>query len=159
MAEDAVHQCLLNLVLNSIEALAGQGENTVKAKPVGKNAGRVEISAQRESLPNGRDSLVYCVSDNGPGLDAFVMDVQHDGPFGSNKEGGSGIGLYATRKAAHEMGAELRFISTPGQGTQAVLRLFESAEKDGLAAGGAGSGPGSGPGSEPGSEPESEVEG
>lgn len=114
MAREAAHQCLCNLVLNAIEALEDSPPKT--------GVGQVFIRSERK-ITRDRDLLCYRVSDNGPGLpEGFDKSAPR---FASSKEGGSGIGLFATRKLAHEVGGALAFESGP-QGTEAILELEHS---------------------------------
>lgn len=122
MAPEAVRQCLLNLALNAMEALQEKKE---------KNAGAVSgappfliIAVSRERLPDGSAAILYTVKDNGPGIPEEMADAATS--FRTSKETGSGIGLFATRKLAHEMGADLRFSSEPGKGTEAALWLRDN---------------------------------
>lgn len=105
---EAVHECLLNLVLNAVEAL----------KETGRTDGRVRLAVTREKRDGG-ECVVYRVEDNGPGL----PEEGAAGSFGSLKSGGSGIGLFATRKRAREMGADFSLESAPGKGVTAALTL------------------------------------
>ena len=108
----SVHHCLLNLVLNALEACAVAGTR--------RGGGFVRFSSLRDNTVNG-ESIVYIIEDNGFG----VAQKLEAGPVGfySTKEGGSGIGLFSTRKTAHEMGAELHFFEQEGGGVKAVLSV------------------------------------
>lgn len=117
MAAEAVHQCLLNLALNAVEALQGRGQEQDGAN----GQPRLCISVSRERLPEGDGAILYTVKDNGPGMPRQMAD--RPDPFWSSKAAGSGIGLFATRKTAHEIGADLHIASLPGRGTTASLRL------------------------------------
>lgn len=108
---EAVHQCLSNLLLNAIEALEGRaGEK------------KILLSTARETSAQ-KSVLRYRVRDNGPGLPQG-LDGSGGPRFMSSKEKGSGIGLFATRKLALEMGGGLSFRSGP-EGTEASLELPE----------------------------------
>ena len=118
-----VYQCLLNLALNALEACTDTPQH---AGP------RVTITTRRERLENGEPCIAWHVRDNGPGMEAHAgtrakadkpQEETTDEAFHSRKAGGSGIGLFATRRTAREMGAELEFSSPDGGGTLAVLRL------------------------------------
>lgn len=120
MAEEAVHQCLLNLVLNSVEALSA---NAAAQSSEEKSPPAVKITVRRARLPNGGSAVSYAVTDNGPGMPDSLWE---HGVFQSGKIGGSGIGLFSTRKLAHEMGATLSFTSSQGQGTEVLLQLHDN---------------------------------
>lgn len=109
---EAAHQCLSNLLLNAIEALEGRaGEK------------KILLSAAREKTSAQNSVLRYSVGDNGPGLPQG-LDGSGGPRFMSSKEKGSGIGLFATRKLALEMGGGLSFRSGP-EGTEASLEIPE----------------------------------
>jgi signal transduction histidine kinase len=118
MAPEAVHQCLLNLTLNAVEALQSRAENSgsADAQPL------LRLAVNRERQPDGSDAVLYTVTDNGPGMPTEAA-ADAAGTFWTSKATGNGIGLFATRKIAHAMGADLQFVSRPGQGTQALLLL------------------------------------
>ena len=69
-----LEQALLNLVLNAIDAVDAEG--------------RVEISADASSS----EVLRIEVSDDGPGVDAAVIDRIFN-PFFTTKDSGTGLGL------------------------------------------------------------------
>ena len=121
MASEAVRECLLNLALNAMEAMRDKAEKERSAGVVSNIPPFLGIRVSRERLPDGSAAILYTVTDNGPGIPQEIADAT--APFLTSKETGSGIGLFATRKLAHEMGAELRFVSEPGQGTEATLLL------------------------------------
>ena len=155
MAEEPMHQCLLNLVLNALEAFEpgsfdsgvpgfgtfGLGAGTSEAlesglsffappgvsPQAGEDGSRREppvviVTVAWEENPRGKSSLYYAVCDNGPGIPDDMRENLGES-FRSGKKGGSGIGLFATRRIVHEMGGELRFTTQVGQGTEARLLL------------------------------------
>ena len=124
MAPEAVRECLLNLALNAMEALQDEEKRNAGEAPGAPPF--LGISVSRERLPDGSAAILYTVKDNGPGIPREMADATAS--FRTGKETGSGIGLFATRKRAHEMGAELRFASGPGQGTEAALWLKDNKE-------------------------------
>ena len=189
MPEEAVHQCLLNLVLNALESfdafgapgtpafiLSKPSESNVDSadtrqdlantdteaygcspleRPVGSalaahiasgpgewgeaavqsaatgvaGSGTARLVTVRITREGGREGgsfgekrLCYRIVDNGPGFPEATGE-RPEQAFHSGKETGSGIGLFATRKIAHEIGAELRFAARPGGGTECTLLL------------------------------------
>jgi signal transduction histidine kinase len=94
-----LRQCLINLVRNASEALAGKPSGTVvlRTRHVGN---RVHID----------------VEDDGAGIPADVLPRMFD-PFFSTKEGGSGLGLALTQQILKDHGGDLLVQSTVGRGT------------------------------------------
>ncbi len=78
---ELIEQVLINLLLNSLHAAAGQ------------EGGRIEMKA----ILDGRGRIIIQVRDNGPGIPPDNIEEIFV-PFFSTKEGGSGIGLSLSRQ-------------------------------------------------------------
>lgn len=143
MDAELAHHCLLNLALNALEACAPAGaspaptstplsagplpfKNTTPPAPTGKATPVVHLRCARNRLPSGAQEIVYTISDNGSGLPEHMAEEKVL-PFATTKEQGSGIGLFATRKSVHEMGAELSFTRRKTGGTEVRLTMNNSA--------------------------------
>ncbi|HEY5947597.1 MAG TPA: ATP-binding protein [Kofleriaceae bacterium] len=94
-----MRQCLINLVRNASEALAG------------KPSGTVVLRTRRAG-----DRIRIDVEDDGAGIAADVLPRMFD-PFFSTKEGGSGLGLALTQQIVKDHGGDLAVQSTVGRGT------------------------------------------
>ena len=94
-----IQQVILNLVRNSIEALAG------------RKTRRVIIATAQLC-----DTIEITVSDTGPGLPASIQDRPFE-PFVSTKSGGTGIGLNICRTIVEAHGGEISFRTESGKGT------------------------------------------
>jgi two-component system sensor histidine kinase HydH len=102
--QDQLQQLLLNLVLNSLDAL-----------PQG---GTVEIE-----LRSARDNFVELyVRDSGPGIAPHILPKVFE-TFVSSKETGVGLGLPLSRRLAEEQGGTLTGYNLPEGGACFVLRL------------------------------------
>lgn len=101
---DLVDQVLINLVLNSIQALKGE---------VG---GKIVINAH---IGRGGRTLIE-VSDNGPGIVESALDKIFI-PFFTTKKGGTGIGLALARQIMRLHGGNITVRSVPGQETSFTL--------------------------------------
>jgi signal transduction histidine kinase len=94
--------------------------NAVEAYDALPEERRIRVAAS--ARVSGTDALVS-FADQGSGMNeeqrarAFV-------PFGSQKRGGTGFGLYNARKVARQIhGGDLRIESTPGAGTTVTMTL------------------------------------
>jgi len=100
---DRFRQALLNLVLNSMEALDGEGEVRIE--------GRVE---------EGR--LTLEVIDDGPGFPARLLG-QGVRPFATERSAGTGLGLAIVRRTVHDAGGTIELSNAPGGGAVVTLRV------------------------------------
>jgi PAS domain S-box-containing protein len=108
---DAVKQCLVNLIKNSIEAMPGGGTITLDL-----------------GLENGE--VLVKVIDQGVGMTEHEQD-QAFNPFYSTKEGGSGLGLPMIKKIIEESGGHVELASVPGVGTTVSLYLSPALDVEG----------------------------
>jgi signal transduction histidine kinase len=107
-----VEQAILNLVVNACQAMKSGGELTLSARPL------------REG---DQDYIEIGVRDTGPGMTPEEVDVIFD-PFMTSKPGGTGIGLAMVKKIVDAHGGKLVVESTPGRGTEVIMRFPGSAE-------------------------------
>jgi PAS domain S-box-containing protein len=87
-----IEQILINLALNSLEAIKGSG------KPTGN------IIVQTRLLPN--ETIETTVTDNGPGIDADMAGRMFS-PFQTSKSSGMGMGLSISRSIVEAHGGKL----------------------------------------------------
>jgi signal transduction histidine kinase len=104
---EMLFQVLLNLVRNSVEAVAEIQD------------GEVTLSAQR----TGRSGVSIRVEDNGPGLPPEIRDRLFE-PFTTTKSNGTGLGLSIARKLTSALGGRLEISPGPDRGLTAKL-VFE----------------------------------
>lgn len=100
MDANAIHQALMNLITNAIDAVPEKkGAISVKT--------RYDAEAQRAEV---------MVADNGPGVNPEVEQSIFE-VFSSTKgQRGTGLGLAVTRKIVREHGGDISFSSKKGQG-------------------------------------------
>lgn len=110
--ERLVKQCLLNLMLNAIQAMEGarQANETVPADQL--------IVRCRQDGEQARVDVI----DTGPGISPEDQERVWEVYF-SRKKTGSGLGLPTARRIAEEHGGSLELVSEPGKGTDFILRL------------------------------------
>ncbi len=102
---DRLHQVLLNLFLNGIEAMDHGGVLTVRAEAAAAGR-RMEIR----------------VSDTGSGIQPEDLPSIFE-PYFTTKPGGTGLGLAIAHNIVEAMGGEIAVQSAPGAGTTFTLRI------------------------------------
>lgn len=98
-----IHQVLLNLMLNAIQAIDGPGTVTVT----------VDTTSAMASV---------AVQDTGPGIPPETLPNIFR-PFFTTKGHGTGLGLSLAKRIAEDHGGELRVTSMQGQGSTFTLLL------------------------------------
>jgi signal transduction histidine kinase len=106
-----IQQVVLNLLLNSLDALADQRGAS--------GGGRIEVRATAE---NGQ--VRFEVRDDGPGMDPQDLGRVFD-PFFSKKKrpDASGLGMFICYSIVHNHGGDMRVESEPGMGFQVHVTL------------------------------------
>jgi PAS domain S-box-containing protein len=99
---EKLKQVLINLVANARDALHEGGSLRVRVF--------------------GDDEPCFEVSDDGPGIDASVLENVFD-PFFTTKEAGTGLGLAIVRKIVGQHAGSVDIDSTPGKGTRVTVKL------------------------------------
>ncbi len=95
--------CILNVLINSIEAMPGGGTLTIKTE---KNDGQFKIS----------------ISDTGAGV-AKENILKIFEPFFTTKKDGLGLGLATTKRIIEEHGGKIDFDSWDGKGSTVTISL------------------------------------
>lgn len=98
-----IHTCLTNLVSNALDAclLSDKKGTEVLIK-----------------LDEGRDKLIFEVSDNGSGIDHEIKNKIFTTFFTTKGGGGTGLGLLTTRKIVQEHGGKILVESQKGKGAK-----------------------------------------
>ena len=126
---DQVLQVLLNVLMNSLQALAQGGEIALRVqaarKPAVERSGLGRRATDRLN-PRGRgpdvDVVEVRVRDNGPGIPAAVLARVFD-PFFTTRTQGTGLGLSICQSIVREHGGTISIESTVGQGTTVTIDL------------------------------------
>jgi two-component system, NtrC family, sensor histidine kinase HydH len=100
---DQLHQVLLNLIGNALQAIGGHG--------------RVELHTYREG-----DRAVVEVRDTGPGFALEILPKAFS-PFVTTKADGTGLGLAISKRIVEEHGGTVAAENLPGRGARLSLRL------------------------------------
>ncbi|AXT35096.1 response regulator [Phaeobacter sp. LSS9] len=125
---------LMNLVLNSRDAIMSSGEGTcitLKARPVptpqghpGAKPGQIDQKLDASDAAASHPYVELSVTDDGPGMNDATLARCTD-PFFTTKDGnsGTGLGLSMVYGFARHSSGDLRVYSRPGHGTTVQLTL------------------------------------
>jgi PAS domain S-box-containing protein len=102
----ALEQVVLNLVTNARQAMEGGGEIRIITRRAAGDCGWIEL----------------VVADTGPGIPPEIASKIFD-PFFSTKATGTGLGLSITYRIVRDHGGTIDVRSTPGHGTEFILRF------------------------------------
>lgn len=102
---DLLHQVLVNLLVNALEALERTEDR------------RVEIRTASDA-----DQVALEVEDSGPGIPRDVLDRIFE-PFFTTKAAGTGLGLAIARSIVQELGGQLEAQSGEGGGAEFRMTL------------------------------------
>ncbi len=103
----AIHQVLMNLLTNAIEAVPSK-------------TGLITLKTQ--FLPQKHEALIS-VSDNGCGIDPERHEEIFEAFRSTKGQRGTGLGLAVTRKIVQEHGGSVQVESDPGQGATFIISL------------------------------------
>lgn len=120
MDPEGIHQCLLNLVTNAIDAcLETDPEN---------GSQRIVVSVAKTD----DDQIRYRVTDTCCGMDEATQARLFQRFFTTKGERGTGIGLMLTRSIVHRHNGSISVSSQPGEGSCFTIHLPASASKPSL---------------------------
>jgi len=117
-----LEQILMNLVLNSKDAMPRGGQVVIETAEVTLESDNPAWEQQAEAPPTGRYALL-AVTDNGHGMDADTLQHIWE-PFFTTKPAGkgTGLGLSVVYGSVKQSGGFVRVDSEPGRGT--VIRVY-----------------------------------
>lgn len=105
---DGLKQILLNLIMNSLAALAGAG---------GQAGGQVTVSAEP-----AQGGVLVSVADDGPGFSPEALQHALE-PFFTTRPTGTGLGLAIVHKLVQDHGGRLEIDSGQGRGARVSVFL------------------------------------
>ena len=120
-----VHQVLMNLVTNAVQAMPAGGTLRVSLDAARFAAGRTATIGSVEA----GDYVVLTVADTGTGIARDIIERIFD-PFFTTKEvgTGTGLGLSLVHGIVTELGGAIDLASVPGQGSEFTVYLPRSGE-------------------------------
>lgn len=102
---DQIKQVVLNLLLNSMDAMP--------------NGGKIEVSTRGEN-----EHIVLQLADSGIGMDEGTREKIFDAFFTTKSEvAGVGLGLFVCYRIIRQHGGFIEVESTPGQGSTFIIKL------------------------------------
>lgn len=113
MDEDGIHQVLMNLLSNSLDAMRPRAG--VTARP-----GLIRINCRYDAKAS---ECHIDVLDNGCGIEASMMRHLFDLFHSTKGNRGTGLGLAVAKKIVEEHGGTITASSKPGEGTTMSIRL------------------------------------
>jgi PAS domain S-box-containing protein len=115
-----VEQVLLNLAVNSRDAIRGSGRFTIQTANRSINAEQAGVLG----LPGAWDYVELCVSDNGSGIAYEHLEHIFEPFFTTKGRGkGTGMGLAAVYSAIRQNDGSINVRSKPGEGTTFTIHL------------------------------------
>lgn len=120
-----IQQVLVNLILNSIEAITKDGEITISIRPFTRDADATAPLHAAYTIP-GKQYLEVQLRDNGCGISS--EDLKHIfNPFFTTKTFGTGLGLSIVYQIVKENAGSIVYESEVDKGT--ICYLYLPAEK------------------------------
>ena len=107
MDQEQIHQVILNIAINAIEAMPAGGTLTVRTSRIQSDTG---------------DAVGISIRDTGQGIRRETLK-QIFTPFFTTKERGVGLGLAVCERIIRNHGGKIRVKSIPNQGTIFYIRL------------------------------------
>jgi two-component system sensor histidine kinase HydH len=107
MDQEQIHQVILNIAINAVEAMPEGGTLTVRTARIQSDTG---------------DAVGISIRDTGHGIRRETLK-QIFTPFFTTKERGVGLGLAVCERIIRNHGGRIRVKSIPGQGTIFYIRL------------------------------------
>ncbi|WP_244492645.1 ATP-binding protein [Aureimonas sp. AU22] len=121
-----LENALLNLCINARDAMPDGGQITIETG----NQWLDDRAARERDLPPGQ-YLSMCVSDNGSGMSADVIERAFDPFFTTKPIGvGTGLGLSMIYGFARQSGGQVRIYSEVGSGTMVCIYLPRHHEEE-----------------------------
>lgn len=119
MDQDQMEQIIINMVMNSQNAIAGSGRICI----ISSNVTLPEIHPFKHHAVPAGPYVMLAIEDTGCGMDAETLGRIFDPFFTTRqKEGGTGLGLSSAYAVVKQSGGIIRVYTSPGKGT--TFKIF-----------------------------------
>jgi signal transduction histidine kinase len=122
VVSNQIQQVLLNLIINSMEAMPSGGKITIETVPVRVRQSDGNLRIGEGSRP--REGVQIVLSDTGLGIPESQRDRIFE-PFVSTKENGTGLGLSVSYGIISAHGGTLTLLNSEGNGASFRIMLPE----------------------------------
>ncbi|MFH1690442.1 MAG: ATP-binding protein [Candidatus Eisenbacteria bacterium] len=112
---EQIRRALLNLTINALEAVEGEGKVRLLLVPKG-------AFAERGLAGGAAYGVAFVVEDTGMGIPGDKKDEVFQ-PFRTTKKGGTGLGLAIVDKTVQAHGGRIAVASEPGKGSRFIMYL------------------------------------
>ena len=117
---EKLHQLLVNLLINAVEAMPGGGRLFIEASI---KLTQKHLAPDHSSCGNVQDQVVQVtIRDTGEGIADEVLPRLFE-PFATTKERGTGLGLAVSHRIAEEHGGIIQASNHPNGGAQFILTI------------------------------------
>lgn len=120
---EKLHQVLVNLLINAIEAMPDGGRMSIETIHCG-NGGFANSNTVSKDHCNGNvhETVRMIICDTGEGIPNEVLPRLFE-PFATSKERGTGLGLAVSRRIVEEHAGTLQACNDPGGGARFTLEI------------------------------------
>jgi putative PEP-CTERM system histidine kinase len=119
----ALEHVVINIVKNAIEAMDGNGTLRLYCGAADRKAVETLKRFNLSDLQIEKRTSVFCIEDNGCGMDSEYIESRLFKPFETTKEKGIGIGMYQCKTYIEKMNGILLCSSAAGDGTAFCILL------------------------------------
>lgn len=114
----AIHQVLMNLLTNAVEAIEG-----AHPRRTGSRRSAAGVITVRSAFDAEANEARISVADNGPGIEPAMLDRVFEAFMTTRGQRGTGLGLAVSKKIVEAHGGRLELASEPSKGSTFTVVL------------------------------------